>query len=73
MTTRTRSLWDCCQKGFLPFAPDGGDDRGDIKGLRVGIKIVVQRVVANIRVGRKLSHNAYGLVLVTVCPPSHVY
>src|SRR5882724_8613011 len=37
-------------EGFFPFAPDGGDDRSNIEGLSVRIKIVVQRVVANVRI-----------------------
>src|SRR5580704_16885696 len=34
---------------FLAFAPDGGNDRSNIESLRVGIEVVVQRVVANVR------------------------
>src|SRR5438876_2028086 len=35
---------------FFPFSPDRCDDRGSIEGLSVWIKIVVQRVVANVRI-----------------------
>ncbi|PYX59144.1 MAG: hypothetical protein DMG76_06700 [Acidobacteria bacterium] len=35
---------------FFSLAPDGRDDRSDIEGLCVWIKVVVQRVVANVRI-----------------------
>src|SRR6266568_7159160 len=37
-------------EGFFSFPPNGCDDRSDIESLSVGIKIVVQRVVANVRI-----------------------
>ena len=37
-------------EGFFSFAPDRCDDRSDIEGLCVWIKVVVQRVVANVRI-----------------------
>src|ERR1700742_899513 len=41
-------------KRLLALAPDRRDDGGDIECLRVGIKRVVQRVVADIAVERDL-------------------
>src|SRR6266851_5388058 len=35
---------------FFPFAPDGGDDRSNIESLGIGIEVVVQRVIANVRI-----------------------
>src|SRR6266851_234863 len=36
-------------EGFLPPAPDGRDDGGDVEGLGVRIKIIVQGIVTDVR------------------------
>src|SRR5258708_23686270 len=39
---------------LLALAPDRGDDRGDVVGLGIGVKVIVQRVVTDVSVERDL-------------------
>ncbi len=33
---------------FFALAPDGGDDGGDIERQRIGVRIIVERVIADV-------------------------